>query len=355
MKFKLSYVIIVIIILIHLFVFTKLFISPEKREDKDVKKEEAKQEQNVGSENSGETLLPPEIQPPVVQPKVPAVVQIPNYSSAFFRQDTRELPKGLQAQVATLASYAVIDLDGRRVFSAKNASTPYPMASITKMMTTYLAVKKMRASNGAITLESPIKVSRAASQVKERRVWLSPTETFTFQEILKACLVHSANDCAYLLAEYCGGGNEQAFVAEMNKEAAAMGCKTLTYYNANGLPAAGGKENSGCALELAYLALHMMEYPEIMKWTGVKLDYLRENDEAFKKRNNGPTMLTSSNKLLGSCPGVNGMKTGYTNKAGHCIVATCERNNRRMAVVILGGTKERDRIASALFDWAYGL
>ena len=64
-------------------------------------------------------------------------------------------------------------------------------------------------------------------------------------------------------------------------------------------------------------------------------------------------MLTSSNKLLGKCRGVNGMKTGYTNKAGHCIVATCEREGRRIAVVILGSTRERDRIASNLIEWAY--
>ena len=141
----------------------------------------------------------------------------------------------------------------------------------------------------------------------------------------------------------------------MNKEAASIGCNSLKYYNANGLPTANGKENMGSPIELAYLSLHLMKYPEIMKWTGVKVEYLRENDAAFIKRNGGATMLTSSNKLLGKCRGVNGMKTGFTDNAGFCIVITCVRNDKHTCVVLMGcnNRKTRDALGTALINWLY--
>ncbi|MBQ7176222.1 MAG: D-alanyl-D-alanine carboxypeptidase [Victivallales bacterium] len=352
MKFRLTYLILFVIVIIHIAFFKFFFTIPKPKTDKP-EGDKPKTEEQAQPVQPG---TGPQLPGPQLPPKAgssPAMVAIAPFNAGFFRQDFKQLPAELNKMMAAVPACVVVDLDGRRVLFAKDAQTARPIASITKMMTTYLAVKKMRDSNGALTLNTPIKVSSAASQVKERRVWLSPKETFTFDELLKASLVHSANDCAYLLAEFLGGGNEQAFVADMNKEAASIGCNSLKYYNANGLPTANGKENMGSPIELAYLSLHLMKYPEIMKWTGVKVEYLRENDAAFIKRNGGATMLTSSNKLLGKCRGVNGMKTGYTNKAGHCIVATCEREGRRMAVVILGATKERDRIASNLIEWAY--
>jgi len=357
MKFRLTYLISVVIVIIHICFFMFFFSVPKQKQvEADNDAQPIQEQPPIRQEAAPHPKSPVPASQPGIGPmpqQTPAVETIAPYSAAFFRQDIRQLPSVLDKMMAAVPACVVVDLDGRRLLYSKDAATARPIASITKMMTTYLAVKKMRASNGALNLSTLIKVSSAASQVKERRVWLSPTEKFTFDELLKACLVHSANDCAYLLAEFLGGGKEQAFVAEMNREAAAMGCRSLKYYNANGLPAANGNENIGSPIELAYLALHLMQYPEIMRWTGVKVEYLRENDAAFVKRNGGATMLTSSNKLLGKCKGVNGMKTGYTNKAGHCIVATCERDGRRIAVVVLGANKERDKVASSLIEWAY--
>ena len=355
MRFKLTHLITLVIVFIHIGLFMHFFSAPKPKAKTEVSDEPPiPAEQQLNQQEAEQPLIGPPLPQGKTQSQPSLEVEyIAPYSQAFFRQDLRQLPANIDKMMSAVPACVVVDLDGRRLLYAKDADTPRPIASITKMMTTYLAVKKMHASNGALSLSTPIKVSSAASKIKERRVWLSPTETFTFDELLKASLVHSANDCAYLLAEAIGG-SEQAFVAEMNKEALALGCKSLKYYNANGLPSTGGRENMGSPIELAYLTLHLMKYPEIMRWTKVKVEYLRENDAAFIKRNGGPTMLTSSNKLLGKCQGVNGMKTGFTNKAGHCIVATCEREGRRIAVVVLGGNKERDRIVSNLIEWAYG-
>ena len=282
------------------------------------------------------------------------------YSPSFFRKDLRELT-GAAAQTAQAIpakAGCVVDLDTRTVLWELNPDEQLSIASVSKMMTAYLAIRRLYESNGAITLETPIRVTRDAARIGGREVWLDPKETFTFEEILKCVLVHSANDAAYLLAEYCGDGSVPTFLADMNDLSKKIGCDKFHFVNSNGLTEKDGTENSASAIQLAYLSEHLIRIPEIMKWTGVKTDHLRENDEAFIKRNKGqPTMLSSSNGLLGTCKGCNGMKTGYTVKSGFCIVATCERSNRHLAVVLLGckNAKERDKLARALFDWAYAL
>ncbi|MBQ6474062.1 MAG: D-alanyl-D-alanine carboxypeptidase [Victivallales bacterium] len=363
MKLKPIIIIASIVVIIHLLLFCFL-VLPHQRKNQEPEPDAPTAKTEVTNAPAPSPAAPGPAEPSV--PTSPGVAtpeaqpaempRLPLYSPEFFTRDLRPLPQKIASKV-NCRSGCVIDLDTRRLFWELSPTTPYPIASVTKMMTAYLAVKTMRESNGAITLQTPVKVSVNASHIGGRRVWLDPKETFTFDELLKCVLVHSANDAAYLLGEFCAGGSAPAFVAQMNEQAKAMGCNSMVFLNTNGLPENKGKDqNLACALELAYLSLHLLNIPEIMKWTGVKKEYLRENDEAFIKRNKGgATMLSSSNTLLGRCPGVNGMKTGYTDKAGYCVVITCERNNRRMGVVILSSptAKERDALATALVEWAY--
>ncbi len=281
------------------------------------------------------------------------------YSDEFFTYTTKSLPANIQRAItaANVKAGIAVNLDSREVYWALNPKTAYPMASVTKMMTALVAVRKMLCSNGAITLESPIKVTRAASLIGGRQVWLDPKETFTFDEILKCVLVHSANDCAYLLGEFMGNGDINSFILDMNKQAQELGCTHFHFINSHGLTDKANKdENSGSPAELAYLASILLNIPQIMKWTGVRTEYLRENDEAFKARNKGQaTMLSTSNSLLGVVPGVNGMKTGFTDNAGFCIVITCVRNDKHTCVVLMGcnNRKSRDALGTALLNWLY--
>ena len=278
------------------------------------------------------------------------------FSSNYFKQATVPLPQNIQNMSAKCKAGVVVDLDGRRVLWEKDAFTSRPMASVTKIMTALVAVRKMRLSNGVVTPDTMIQVTREASKIGGRQVWLDPRESFSFTELMKCIMVHSANDCAYLLAEFMGNGDVDSFVGDMNKQAKSLGCNGFSFLNPHGLTAADGRENSACPIELAYLASVALNVPEITRWTSVKTEFLRENDEAYKKRNKGQaTMLSSSNSVLGRCNGVNGMKTGFTNKSGYCIVITCERNSKRVAVVLMGcaDRKERDNLGIALVNWAY--
>ena len=278
------------------------------------------------------------------------------FSAQYFSRSPVALPPNIQKLTENCKSGIVVDLDNNRIIWEKDAYTSRPMASVTKIMTALVAVRKMRLSNGIVTPDTKIQVTRTASKIGGRQVWLDPRESFTFTEILKCIMVHSANDCAQLMAEFMGNGDADSFVSEMNMQAKSLGCNNFHFANPHGLTADDGSENSGSPIELAYLASVVLRVPEITKWSNVKVEYIRENDEEFKKRNKGQaTMLSSSNSLLGRCNGVNGLKTGFTNKAGFCIVITCERNSRRVAVVLMGSPKAkvRDELGIALVNWAY--
>ncbi len=363
MNTKFIAVAVAIVVLVHVLFFA-FIILPNRSKDKVTQPQQPEQVETQPADVTPQPTPPPASteQPAQVAPApLPHVLpKIEPYSPAFFKKDIRELtgPVAQTIKAVPVKAGCVVDLDSRTAFWEQNPDEQLSIASVSKMMTAYLAIRKLYESNGAITLETPIKVTRDAARIGGREVWLDPKETFTFEEILKCVLVHSANDAAYLLAEFCADGSIPAFLADMNDVSKSLGCDKFHFVNTNGLTEKDGTENSASAIQLAYLSEHLIRIPEIMRWTGVKTDHLRENDEAFIKRNKGqPTMLSSSNGLLGSCKGCNGMKTGYTTKSGFCIVATCERSNRRIAVVILGAknAKERDKPARALIDWAYTL
>ncbi len=302
---------------------------------------------DVQEDNSSQVSAPQAVDP---------LAGVVPYSPQYFTKALVALPPNVQKLTENCKSGVVVDLDNKRVLWEKDSETPRPMASVTKIMTALVAIRKMRLSNGQITPDTMIQVTRTASKIGGRQVWLDPREKFSFTDVMKCIMVHSANDCAYLMAEFMGNGDADSFVADMNAQAKSLGCKNFTFVNSHGLAADDGRENSGSPIELAYLASVVLGVPEITKWTCVKVEYIRENDEEFKKRNKGlPTMLSSSNSLLGRCNGVNGLKTGFTNNAGFCIVITCERNSRRVAVVIMGSpkAKPRDELGIALVNWAY--
>ena len=356
MKIKQYLIIVAIVVAIHL-VFLLVLRGGCKGHDAEVNNVENVIEPAPGPVEEQDTP-PEEVAPAPVataQPTDP-LAGVEPYSPQYFSRGVVALPPNVQKLTENCKSGVVVDLDNKRILWDKDPYTPRSMASVTKIMTALVAIRKMRLSNGTITPDTMIQVTRTASKIGGRQVWLDPREKFSFTDIMKCIMVHSANDCAYLMAEFMGNGDVDSFVSDMNSQAKSLGCNNFRFYNPHGLAADDGSENLGSPIELAYLASVVLGVPEITKWTGVKVEYIRENDEEFKKRNKGmPTMLSSSNSLLGRCNGVNGMKTGYIKNAGFCIVITCERNSKKVAVVLMGSpsTKARDELGIALINWAY--
>ena len=274
--------------------------------------------------------------------------------------DLRLFPslRPLTAKLAVAArnsrSGMVIDLTNRQVLWERNADTPVPIASMTKMMTAYLLLRAVY-DDRQVTLRDMVPVTRTAENIGGSQVWLAQGETFPLEELAKCMMIKSANDATELIAEYLAGGKAAAFVENMNSKAQQLGLNHCRFYNAHGLPpdkTRRAPENSGSAREMAFLASRLLEYPDAVRWASIKSDRL------IHQKDNKVTQLVNHNKLVvGGKPGVNGMKTGYTEKARYCTTVTCTINGRTMIVVLTGCEglygRTRDAFAGQLLDWAY--
>ncbi len=242
----------------------------------------------------------------------------------------------------------LVDLDTHKVLWAKNPRKGVPIASMTKMMTLLLALEALN-KRADIELDTPVKVTAGAANMGGSQVYLDIRETHPLGELLKTMAIKSANDSAYLVAEYLSDGNMAHFIAEMNKHAYKLRMPSTNFVNVHGLTS-DSKTNSTSSPEgLAILAEQLLQYPLLLKWTSTKHDYFRPEG------NKGRQMLTNTNRLVSQCPGVDGLKTGYTRAAGFCVTATCLRGGKRLVAVVSGfkSSIARNAFVSKLFDWGY--
>lgn len=242
----------------------------------------------------------------------------------------------------------LVNLNTRQVLWTKNPREGYPIASMTKMMTLLLAAEAM-AKNPQLTYDSPVKVTLASSKIGGSQVWLDPRETLSFGELLKAVAIKSANDAAYLVAEYINDGDVPGFVGRMNRRARELGMPSTAFVNPYGLKADDGKNSVSSAEGMAILAEYLLEHPDIMALCSTRTATFRPDGAR------GQLQLTNTNRLLGQCPGVDGLKTGYIKESGYCITVTCLRGGKRMVAVVIGSPSisKRNTTVRKLLDWGY--
>ncbi|MCF7790874.1 MAG: serine hydrolase [Victivallales bacterium] len=243
----------------------------------------------------------------------------------------------------------LVDIDKRTVLWSKSCRRSVPIASMTKMMTALLAFEEIK-NNPDINLNTVIKVTKEAYRIGGSQVWLDPRESFTMKQLLKTIMIKSANDSAYLVAQFLGHGDVDIFVNEMNEKADMIGMSNAHFSNPDGLPEKySSDDNRATAEGLVFLAEHLMKYPLAMKWAKTKIDWFRQNSK-------NPTMLVNTNHLVRDrVKGVNGLKTGYTSRAGFCLTATCTRGHTTLIAVVTGfkNRKARDRFTTALISWGF--
>ncbi len=296
--------------------------------------------------------------PVATPPSTPPSGMPGRYRPDFFSVSEKPMTDSLRKELREVRSGVVLDLDSRTILWQKDAARSYPMASLTKLMTSILLMEYLEQTPG-VTLETLVPVtSEDRKYFREKRingVFLDAGESYRLEEYLMCMLVASANDCAYVVGRYLAGGVPERFPEMMNRRAADLGLQGMHFYNPNGLPLiqeGKRRENTGSALEIAYLALRAIQYPAIRKWAATPSGRIRAD-----KKN--PFDVHSTNKLLrGKVPGVNGLKTGFTDGAGYCIVVTCERDGHQRMVVVMGvqGSdrgRRRDELARKLLEWSY--
>mgnify|MGYP003575681947 FL=1 len=243
-------------------------------------------------------------------------------------------------------SYLLMDVSANQVLAARDPDTPVEPASLTKLMTGYLVFDALKSKK--ITLQQTLPVSTRAWKMPGSRMFIDPSMQVPVEDLIKGMIVQSGNAATVALAEGVGGTVER-FVELMNQQAQALGMKNTSYKNPEGLTAPG---HTTTARDLSILATRLMQdFPEYTGFYKIQ-----------KYRYHGtPTANdTNRNMLLFRDPTVDGLKTGHTNAAGYCLIATAKRDfpnlkGRRLIAIVLGASSELARAneAQKLLNWGY--
>ncbi len=245
---------------------------------------------------------------------------------------------GAQAADAVTAPILVVEVDSGKVLYAQGATDPWYPASITKLMTTYVALDLVR--QGKVSLDSMITISAAAAAEPPSKMGFKPGTQLTLDNALKIIMVKSANDVAWAIGETLGGTID-GFADMMNETARKIGMRESRWYNPNGLP---DPRQWTSARDMAVLGRALLrDFPD-------SHDLFSISAIQF-----GRSVMANHNGLLGRYAGVDGMKTGFICAGGFNVVASANRNGRRIITIVMGqaNPRERDLKAADLFDYGF--
>jgi D-alanyl-D-alanine carboxypeptidase (penicillin-binding protein 5/6) len=234
-------------------------------------------------------------------------------------------------------SYLLLDYRSRQALIEQNAGERVEPASLTKLMTAYLTFAALRQKQ--LQLIQAVPVSERAWKAEGSRMFIEPRKPVTVEELIRGMIVQSGNDACIALAEQIAG-SEEAFAQMMNREAQQLGMQDTHFVNSTGLP---NPQHYSTAYDLALLASAIIrDFPEYHPLYSIK-----------EYRYNNITQA-NRNRLLWSDPGVDGMKTGYTENAGYCLITSAKRGERRLISVVLGAASEAARAAESQKLLNYG-
>ncbi|MBL0251673.1 MAG: D-alanyl-D-alanine carboxypeptidase [Polaromonas sp.] len=258
----------------------------------------------------------------------------------------------LAAPEVAANAYLLIDVTANQILASKNIDAPIEPASLTKLMSAYVVFDALKAKK--IDLKQTMPVSERAWKMPGSRMFIDPKMQVPVEDLIKGMIVQSGNDAVMALAEGVGGSAER-FVQMMNAQAQLLGMKNTDYKNPEGLTQAG---HTTTARDLSILAMRLMrDFPEYTHFYAIK-----------KYRYQGTPTANDSNRnlLLFRDPTVDGLKTGHTDAAGYCLIATAKRDftglgmgtavgSRRMLAIVLGTSSENERAneAQKLLNWGY--
>lgn len=250
---------------------------------------------------------------------------------------------GLAAQIApppalAVKAYLLQDFNSGSIVTSYNKDERIEPASLTKIMTAYLTFDAIQ--HGHLKLDQSLPVSEKAWKIEGSKMFIEPNKPVTVDELLHGMIIQSGNDASITLAEGVAGAEEQ-FADMMNKQAAKLGMKNTHYMNATGLP---DKNHYTTANDLAILASALIR------------DFPQEYRRLYSVKEYTYNKITqpNRNRLLWQDATVDGMKTGHTDTAGYCLIASSKRGNSRLVSVILGAASEAMRASESQKLLNYG-
>lgn len=245
-------------------------------------------------------------------------------------------------------AYLLIDLKANQVLASRDADKPVEPASLTKLMAAYVVFDALK--NKRMALDQTLTISERAWRMQGSRMFIEPNWQVPVEDLIKGMIVQSGNDATVALAEGVAGTVEQ-FVELMNQQAKALGMVNTTYRNPEGMPAEG---HTTTANDLAILATRLYhDFPEYVGYYAIQ----RYHYPGTPKAND-----MNRNLLLYRDPTVDGLKTGHTQAAGYCLVATAKRpvpgvpgEERRLLSVVLGASSALSRAneSQKLLNWGF--
>lgn len=240
------------------------------------------------------------------------------------------------------ASAAILmEQETGRVLYEKNADTLREPASITKIMTMALVFESIEA--GELQYDEMVTASENAKKMGGTQINLDVGEQMSVHDLLMSVAVASANDACVALGEHLANGSEPAFVDRMNQKAKELGMENTTFVNTNGLPAEG---HLTTAKDIALMSRYLLSFADAQEFIGTDRHPVRSGEQEYMMRN--------SNALIREYAGSIGIKTGYTDAAGHCVSGAATRDGMTLIAVILGATESKVRFAEAATLLDYG-
>jgi D-alanyl-D-alanine carboxypeptidase (penicillin-binding protein 5/6) len=235
-------------------------------------------------------------------------------------------------------SFILMDYHSGKIIASKEHHTKHAPASLTKLMTGYVVMQRIK--EGFASLEDTVVISKKAWKTGGSRSFLKVGSKVKLETLLQGMIIQSGNDASVALAEHIAG-TEMTFVALMNKYAQQLGMHNTNFESASGLPRKGQVSTS---YDMALLGIALIrDFPEYYKWYGQK--YFSHNNIKQPNRN----------KLLWSDKTVDGLKTGYTEKAGYCLAASAKRLGMRLVSIVLGAgsVQARESHTKQLLDYGF--
>lgn len=234
-------------------------------------------------------------------------------------------------------SYILIDQETGQVLKSLESSKRLAPASLTKVMTAYVVFDKLK--NGNLKLEDETIVSKKAWRTGGSKTFIEVGKSVKIEDLIKGMIIQSGNDAATALAEHISG-SEESFAIEMNEYAKKIGMENSNFLNVTGLPM---ENHYSTAEDLGILSRRMiLDFSEYYKYYSMK---------SFTYNN---IFQNTRNRLLFSDKEVDGMKTGFTDKAGYCYISSAVRNGKRLVTVVLGADKPQLRFDDAKILFNYG-
>ena len=257
-----------------------------------------------------------------------------------------------QAPEIAARSYLLLDITANQILAAKDIDAPVEPASLTKLMTEYLVFEALKAKK--IDLKQTFGVSPRAWKMPGSRMFIDPKMQVPVEDLIKGMVVQSGNDATMALAEGVGGTAEN-FVKLMNEQARVLGMKSTSYKNPEGLTEAG---HTTTARDLSILSARLMrDFPDYIGYSALK---------KYRYPGTPASNDTNRNTLLFRDPTVDGLKTGHTQAAGYCMIATAKRDfpnlgaggkpgSRRLLAIVLGASSDNARASESqkLLNWGY--